>query len=168
MAKKLIVIIGPNGVGKTTTANALKDRYPQTAYIDADWCRCFNPFGPLTDATKELVISNMFCLMKNHLLCEDIDRVVFPYAFHGERKEIFETVMERLREAKIEFDLKCVILKCSYEENVRRAREDKRDEERIQRGMKFTHGFYDNYDYPMIDTTDLTPDEVVEWVMANV
>lgn len=168
MSKKLIVIIGPNGVGKTTTAIVFKDSCPRSAYIDADWCRSINPFHPLTEATKELVISNIFCLMKNHLLCADIETIVFPYAFHGERKEIFDAVIARLREADITFDLKIVILKCSYEENVRRAREDKRDEERIQRGMRLTHEFYDNYEYPMIDTTDLTPEEVAECVMKFV
>ena len=42
--KRLIVIIGPNAVGKTTTAKCLVEKLPQTAYVDSDWCRCMNPF----------------------------------------------------------------------------------------------------------------------------
>ncbi len=81
--------------------------------------------------------------------------MVFSYSFHGGRKENFELVLQRLQEEGIEFELQYIILKCSYEEKVRRARQDCRDEERIQRGMKNTFEFYDNYDYPVIDTTEL-------------
>ena len=162
MSKRLIAIIGPNAVGKTTTASELRNRCPNSAYIDADWCRCINPFSPLTIATRELVINNMYCLLRNHLLCLDINVVAFPYGFHGGRKEIFELVIQRLKDDGIKFELNFVILKCSFEENVRRARKDKRDEERIQRGMENTFEFYDQYDYLMIDTTELKLEQVVE------
>lgn len=49
--KRLIVIIGPNAVGKTTAAKCLVEKLPQTAYVDSDWCRCKNPFL-LTDITN--------------------------------------------------------------------------------------------------------------------
>ena len=42
--KKLILIIGPNGVGKTTTAKILLQKLSKCAYVDADWCRAINPF----------------------------------------------------------------------------------------------------------------------------
>ncbi len=42
--KRLIVIVGPNAVGKTTTAKCLVDKLPKTAYVDSDWCRFMNPF----------------------------------------------------------------------------------------------------------------------------
>lgn len=165
MLKKLIVIIGPNAVGKTTAASEFRNRCSNSAYIDAEWCRCINPFSPLTVATRELVINNMYCLLKNHLLCPDIKVIVFPYSFHGGRKENFELVIQRLKDEGIGFELKYVILKCSFEENVRRARKDKRDEERVQRGMQNTFDFYDHYDYPVIDTTELEPGQVVEKIM---
>ena len=46
--KKLILILGANGVGKSTTAEILLQRLSKCAYIDADWCRAINPF-PFTD-----------------------------------------------------------------------------------------------------------------------
>lgn len=164
MSTKLIVIIGPNGVGKTTTASEFRHRTPNSAYVDAEWCRCINPFTPLTEATKELVTSNIFCLLRNSLMCPDIHTVVFPYSLHGGRKEIFDSVIQRLHKESLVFELKMVILKCAYEENVRRARADKRDEERVQRGMKQTFSFYDDYEYPMIDTTHMSPEQVVEQI----
>lgn len=54
---------------------------------------------------------------------------------------------------------------CSEEENVRRAVNDGRDRERIERGMKITFSYYDQFTYPKIDTTCLPPDEVVEQIL---
>lgn len=53
--KQLIVIIGSNAVGKTTTVKCMVGKLPQTAYVDSDWCRCMNPFL-LRDITKEIYI----------------------------------------------------------------------------------------------------------------
>lgn len=80
--KKLILIIGPNGVGKTTTAKILLQKLSKCAYVDADWCRAINPF-PFTDAAKYAVSQNIYSLFKNYLLCEDIEYIIFPYGFHG-------------------------------------------------------------------------------------
>lgn len=46
--KRLVVIVGPNAVGKTTTAKCLVKKLPKTAYVDSDWCRFMNPF-PFTE-----------------------------------------------------------------------------------------------------------------------
>ena len=57
--KKLIVIIGPNGVGKSTAAKKIVEQNPRSALVDSDWCRVTNPFK-LTDVTKETVKENIF------------------------------------------------------------------------------------------------------------
>lgn len=59
-----------------------------------------------------------------------------------------------------------VILKCSREENIRRAVKDGRDRARIERSMKNTFLFYDEFAYPAIDTTSLRPDEAAEKILA--
>lgn len=118
--KKLILIIGPNGVGKTTTAEILLQKLSKCAYVDADWCRAINPF-PFTDAMKYAVSQNIYSLFKNYLVCEDIEYIIFPYGFHGERKQIFEQVINKLREDSILFEVCPIILKCCKEENIKRA-----------------------------------------------
>lgn len=157
--KKLIVILGPNGVGKSTAAKAFLERNERCAFVDADWCRTINPFL-LTPATRKAVTENIYCLFKNYLLCEDIDQVVFPYAFHGERKEIFDAVIGRLKEDGLDLKVFTVVLRCSLEENRRRCELDGRDVERTERGIKNTFHFYDSFDCPTITTTDLSPEEV--------
>lgn len=52
--KQLVVIVGPNAVGKTTTAKKFIEQYSQSVYVDSDWCRTMNPFE-LTDVTKQVV-----------------------------------------------------------------------------------------------------------------
>lgn len=43
--KKLIVIVGPNGVGKSTTARTMVVKCPKCTYVDSDWCRVIMPFS---------------------------------------------------------------------------------------------------------------------------
>ena len=163
--KQLVVIVGPNGVGKSTTAKEILKKSSHIAYVDSDWCRMMNPFE-FTKATKYAVEKNIYCLLRNYLgYDDDIKTVLFTYAWHGERKEIYENVIERLKRDHIEFKESIVILKCSKEENIRRAAEDGRDVMRIERGIKNTFSFYDGYDYPLIDTTAMTSSQVAEKII---
>lgn len=165
--KQLIVIVGPNAVGKTTTAKWMVEKLPQTAYVDSDWCRCMNPFL-LTDITKEIVKENIYCLLNNYLTCVEIDTVVFTYSWHGGRKEIYDRVIKQLRNDGIEFVENIIVLKCSEEENVRRAVGDNRDEKRIERGIKNTFSLYNEFEYPCVDTTSMNTGEVVEQILRIV
>lgn len=165
--KQLIVIIGPNGVGKTTTAKKIVEQYDNVAYVDSDWCRVMNPFV-FSESTKKTIMENIYCLLRNYLSCSDVNKVVFTYAWHGERKEIYERVMEKLKNEPIEFKLTIIILKCSKDENIKRAIQDGRDEIRIKRGLEMTFSFYDNFDYLCIDTTDMTPSTVAQQIVNMV
>ena len=165
--KKLVVIVGPNAVGKSTVARNLVEKCTRIAYVDCDWCRVMNPF-PFTEITKQTIAENMYALLHNYLLCKEVDTVVFTYSWHGGRKEIYDNIIARLRKEEIDFEELIVVLKCSKEENVRRAISDNRDNERIERGMENTFNFYDKYTYPCIDTTDIRPDEAAEKIMELV
>lgn len=162
--KNLIVIVGPNGVGKSTTGKNIVEKYPKTALVDSDWCRAINPFI-LTESTKQTVTDNIYCLLHNYLICDDIDTVVFTHSWHGERKSIYDKVISKLKNDKIKFKENIVVLKCSESENIRRAIKDNRDETRIARGIKNTFSFYDNLNYPIIDTTDMNVAEVAELIV---
>ncbi len=165
--KQLVVIVGPNGVGKSTTAKEISKKRTHTAYVDSDWCRMINPFE-FTIKTKQTVEKNIYCLLRNYLDCDDIKTVLFTHAWHGERKEIYENVVEKLKKDHMEFKETIIILKCSEEENIRRATNDGRDKMRIERGMKQTFSFYDGYDYPLIDTTEMTPSQVAEKIIDEI
>ncbi len=163
--KQLIVLVGPNGVGKSTTAREIVKQCGNTAFVDSDWCRVMNPFV-FSDTAKETICENIYCLIRNYLLCSDISTVVFTYAWHGERKKIYDKVIEKLKKDGVEFRERIIILKCSKEENMKRAVTDGRDGARIKRGMELTFSFYDDYDYPCIDTTDMTAGEAAQQVIS--
>ena len=43
--KRLILIGGPMGVGKTAVGRALRNQIPNSVFLDGDWCWDANPFG---------------------------------------------------------------------------------------------------------------------------
>ena len=59
-------------------------------------------------------------------------------------------------------------MKCSREENEKRARKDGRDESRIKRGMEMTFSFYNEFEYPCIDTTEMTPKQVAAKIVREI
>ena len=71
--------------------------------MNADWCRAINPFQ-FTKATKKTVTNNIICLIRNYLLSDDIETVIFHYGFYGERKALYDEVMNCLRNEGIIFD----------------------------------------------------------------
>jgi len=162
--KQLIVIIGPNSVGKSTTARKIIEQCENIAYVDSDWCRVMNPFT-FSKTTKETITENIYCLLHNYLSCSDINTVVFTYGWHGERKKIYEEVIAKLKNDPIVFKENIIILKCSKDRNIERAIKDGRDEARIKRGMEMTFSYYDKFDYPCIDTTDITPSQVAQQII---
>lgn len=164
--KTLLLILGPNGVGKTTAAQALVESRPHTAWVDADWCRAINPFL-LTEDSEKTVEDNLSNLLFNYLSCPIVDTVVFSYGLHGDRAQRLERVLKRLDAAEASYRLKKVILTCSEEVNRKRAAQDGRDAQRINRGIRNTLHFYDHFPEPKIDTTFLTPDEVVQKIIAE-
>ena len=62
--KKLIIILGPNGVGKSTASGELLQILPNSAYIDSDTLRMINPAAH-TDESIELHKRNILSLIKN-------------------------------------------------------------------------------------------------------
>ena len=165
--KKLIVLLGPNAVGKSSVCKSLLEQCPNSAYVDADWCRQINPF-PFTNATKKTVTDNLYSLIRNYLLCEDIQWVFFPYGLHGERDGIFRELIARLDAEHLEVQVHTIVLKCSMEEIIRRGKADGRDRERIERGILHTFSLYEDLELPSIDTTELPVEEAAAQVLKLV
>lgn len=159
--KKLILICGANGVGKSTASKALLDSLPRSAYIDSEYCCAINPFQ-LTAETIQLFKSNIAALMVNAFRCEEIDTVIFPYSFHGQRQEIFQHVQDELHRQNVSYEWCPVILECELQENIARMRKDQRDAARIERAITHSRSVYDHLDYPRIDTTGLSVSETID------
>lgn len=165
--KKLILIQGPNGVGKTTLCKLLNQKLMNSALVEPDWCRMINPFY-YDDEIISLTISNMTHMLRSYLQCSSVQYVIFNFGFHGPRKEIYEQVMENLKD--LEYEFVPITVTCDEEENVRRMIKDYRDSERIKRALA-ARSIYENLSTPLIDTTRLSAEEtaarVIEIIAAS-
>jgi len=151
--KNLLLLCGPNGIGKTTIGMEIVKQLPNTAYVDTDPCRYMNPFI-LSDKTIPTIGKNISDLIVNYMNCPIINNVIFSYGFHGRRKEVFSIVMRNL--SKIDYHFIPFLLWCSEEENIRRMKIDNRSCDRIERAIKRSRNAYKNILYPKIDITNFT------------
>jgi cytidylate kinase len=159
---KLIVLLGPNGVGKSSVSQALFERLTPSARVESEWCRMTHPFA-WSEEIVALTIHNLSHLLRGYLTCPTLEDVILSYGLHGPRRRIWEAVLGNL--ADLAFAYRPIILTCDEEEHVARLVRDGRDAERIRRALA-TRPLYDDLPYPRIDTTGLTVDEVAGRVLA--
>ena len=162
--KKLIFVCGASGIGKSTICKALYPKIQQTAFVDSDHCRMINPFE-FSDELKMVIENNMTTLLINYLKCSVISNIIFLYGFHGPRKQIFDNIMSNISQTGILYKFIPIILECEIEENIRRARKDGRNEQRIKYGIEASRAIYNQYDYRRLDITHLNVDEAAECLM---
>ena len=80
--KKLIIINGPMGVGKTTTGKIVCDQLGRAAFIDGDWCLDIHPFVG-NEETRAMAVDNIIHLAKNYYRCSACDAVVLSWIISG-------------------------------------------------------------------------------------
>jgi len=159
MSKKLIFICGPNGVGKSSTCRELVNCLEESAYVDSDLCNLRNPFIHTEgiDIGRQLM---QFMLTK-YLECSTYNNVIWSYGFHGHRKDSFDKIMIELRKLDVDFEFMPIILTCDLDENINRMNNDNRDDARIERAIGNTREIYNDYPFPIINTTNMTLKEAV-------
>lgn len=79
--KKLIIINGTMGVGKTTTSLELQKILPQNVFLDGDWCWSMEPFV-VNDETKTMVMNNITYLLNNFIRCSEYENIIFCWVMH--------------------------------------------------------------------------------------
>ena len=70
MMKKVYLIGGTMGVGKTTVCQKLKLALPNSVFLDGDWCWDASPFQ-VTDETKAMgiVMWNVYHSLQMKIIC---------------------------------------------------------------------------------------------------
>lgn len=80
--KKLILIGGPMGVGKTTLGKYLVDhRLNQAVLLDGDWCWYMHPWI-FNDENKKMVMRNSQFLLNSFIANSTIETIVFVWVMH--------------------------------------------------------------------------------------
>lgn len=91
--KKLYLIGGTMGVGKTAVSQQLKNDLPNSVFLDGDWCWDASPFQ-VTEETKAMVTDNISYLLNNFLRCSAYENIIFCWVMH--EQFIIDSIVERL------------------------------------------------------------------------
>ncbi len=97
--KKLIIVNGTMGVGKTATCNQLLAMLHPGVFLDGDWCWNMQPFIA-NDETKRMVLKNICFLLNNFLACSEYEYVIFCWVMH--REKIMAEVLNSLSLERVE------------------------------------------------------------------
>jgi len=74
--KKLIMVGGPMGAGKTTLSNILYKKLPNSVMLDGDWCWKINPFT-VNEENKNMVMKNIQFMLNSFIDNSQIEYIVF-------------------------------------------------------------------------------------------
>jgi broad-specificity NMP kinase len=158
--KKLIIINGTMGVGKSTVCQILLDKLTPGVYLDGDWCWNMNPFV-VSEENKTMVLDNITHLLKNYLSNSSYQYVIFCWVIHQE--DIFKQLLTPLE--SIDFELHKISLVCS--ESVLRNRleydvlQGSRTSDVINRSI-LRLPLYNKMDTVKIDVSELSPSDTAK------
>lgn len=107
--KKLIIVNGTMGVGKTTVSEIVSDKLEPSVFLDGDWCWKMNPWV-FSEENKNMVIDNITYLLNAYLRNSKFQYIIFCWVLH--REYIFEQILSRLNG---EYELHKISLVCSKE-----------------------------------------------------
>lgn len=85
----LIIVSGSPCVGKSTAADLLFQMYQNSAYLDGDWCWCFNPFS-VEDPRLREGDKAMSAVLSNYL------RLEFDYVVFSSVVAMYENIRENI------------------------------------------------------------------------
>ena len=79
--KKLYLIGGTMGVGKTAASRELKRMLPNAVLLDGDWCWDMDPFV-VNEETKAMVMDNICACLNRFLQCSVLENIIFCWVMH--------------------------------------------------------------------------------------
>ena len=123
MDKKLIVINGTMGVGKSAISTALKNELENSVMLDGDWCWMMNPWN-ITEENKKMVKQNIIFLLNSFLNNPSFQYVIFTWVLHKE--EILNSILEKINNDN--FKLYFYSLMCNKNEHIKRMKNNNRTE----------------------------------------
>ena len=163
--KRLILISGPMGVGKTTVATLLNRQLDHSVFLDGDWCWMMHPFT-VTEETKAMVLDNITHLLRNFLACSQLETVIFCWVMDSQ--VILDTILARL---ELEDVAVCSFTLTATPEALARrveadiARELRQPGDTERSIARLPH--YDTMDTIKLDVSDSSPEMAAEWILRH-
>lgn len=132
--KKLIIINGVMGVGKTVISKALYQQLEHTVWLDGDWCWMMHPFV-VNEQTKKMVIENITYQLNNFIKQVEFENIIFNWVIDEE--SIYQEILSKLIG---EYNLYKITLMASEETITKRILKDincgKRDIDNLTRSVE--------------------------------
>ena len=91
--KKLYLIGGPMGVGKTAVGQELKRKLSRSLFLDGDWCWDAIPFQ-VTAETQKMVRENICFLLIQFIRCSAYEHIIFCWVMH--EQSIIDGILRNL------------------------------------------------------------------------
>lgn len=162
--KRLYLIGGTMGVGKTAACRCLNARLERSVFLDGDWCWMMHPFT-VTQETKAMAMDNIAHLLKSFLRCSAIDHIVFCWVMH--EQAIIDDLLARLPLGDAE--VVPISLMCSRAALTERLQLDidagLRAPDVLERSLARLP-LYDALRTVKLDTTGLSPEQAAEAILA--
>ncbi|RDY27088.1 nucleotide kinase [Romboutsia weinsteinii] len=152
MRKKLIIINGVMGVGKTTISKVLYKELENSFWLDGDNCWMMNPFI-VDEENKDMVLDNISYILNNFIKNSNSKYILFNWVIHTD--EIMSDILSKLNINDV--DVHKITLMCSKEVLISRIEEDikkgLRNDENISRSLERLE-LYEKMDTVKVDTTN--------------
>ncbi|ERJ11410.1 AAA family ATPase [Haloplasma contractile] len=163
--KKLYLITGPMGVGKTTVGKLLSNTINKTAFIDGDWCIDIHPFIGNKE-TKGMAINNIIHMIRNYYHCSECNQIVLSWVMS------INTVNKiMLSVSDLDLEIYNISLICDKESLAKRWHNDMKTEWRInellEQSIQSIKSYNDRETSHVIDTSNLLPEQVVELIISK-
>ena len=157
--KKLIIINGAMGVGKSYTCKELNKRLMNSVWLDGDWCMMINPLNFTPEITK-MFLDNCIYLLKNFLSNPTLDYVIYSWVFP--REDMLNFIVKQVYDAG--FEVKKISLICSNDKLNERMKTAGRDVYTIEKSLIYQEAIR-LMDTIKIDTTELKEVDTIEEVL---
>ena len=161
--KKLYLIGGTMGVGKTTTCQVLKTKLDKSVFLDGDWCWDMHPFI-VNDETKRMVMNNIIYQLNQFIKCSAIENIIFCWVMH--EQSIIDDLLSRLDLNDVK--VIAISLVCQKEALEKRIQKDIdqgiRKSDVLKRSIERME-MYQKLDTYKIDVSYKTVEEVIDEIM---
>ncbi len=154
--KKLIIINGTPGVGKTTICKALNQNVENSVWLDGDWCWMINPFK-VTEENKKMVEDNINHLLNNFLDNTSIETIIFNWVIS--HNNLMNSIIEKLPVDEVKI-IKISLIS-SEEVLKQRMMKDGRSKEKIEESIKRLEAYW-LMDTIKVDSSELSIKQTVK------
>lgn len=161
--KKIYIIGGTIGVGKTTVSKELKNRFHKSVFLDGDWCWDMNPFV-VNDETKVMVMDNICYVLNNFIHCSVYENIIFCWVLH--EQGIIDSILSKLDiQNLIIINISLLCKEKALRERIQKDIDNQlRSNDVLERSIERIH-LYDKLNTIKIDVSEKTVTDTVNEIM---